>query len=365
MFLYRSLSALFTAGQRAFSTNSSPRALPTTKQFLDHLCSLTPKEISQLTTLSVHAYPFPIYPHGDEDSFTTHDFTDLIPLFPGLKLNTFEVQDPFHGMGISEDGWGHDATYDMVDSLIEKGKGWKVCVFRSDSDRWLKDVNFGRRIGDEYGSTSYTREGAEKPTGGDDADTSEHQGGSLKNEGETGDISRADRGLEVEDTRESHLSAVESDEESKSGSSDSDSAFEEFSGLKKDRQPNHWDRMIKERDGVDSGARVEMWVKGIEEDCQWRKIGEEGYVVTGRRRDRSDSARDPGAQDLHPLIEVRIQRGDNVEFAEDGEKDLTGSCGEHKTILYKMFETMGWEEIKRSGRYYADSQVEKNPCALL
>ena len=104
------------------------------------------------------AYPFPLWSSDDSHSYKTHDLEDLLPLFPGLALVKFEVEDAFHGPEVGEDGWGHNMTYHLLESMIERSKGWKELVYRSASDRWLEQVVF----------TTYTPEGKSEKVHGRD-----------------------------------------------------------------------------------------------------------------------------------------------------------------------------------------------------
>ncbi len=116
--------------------------LLTTEHFIDYLTTLTPASLAQLRHISVRGYPLPVYPDDNVPSYCTHLFASLLPLFPGLQLDTLELIDAFHGRDVEEDGWGHNATYDDLETMIKNGKGWKELVFKSASDRWLKPVTF-------------------------------------------------------------------------------------------------------------------------------------------------------------------------------------------------------------------------------
>ena len=49
---------------------------------------------------------------------------------------------------------------------------------------------------------------------------------------------------------------------------------------KRKSQPETWDMIIKERDGWDSGAKVELWYKENEDDGNWKMV-KSPYEVTG------------------------------------------------------------------------------------
>ena len=124
----------------------------TTEQFMDHLSSQTSPSLRQLRHLSVKAYPFPLY-HTSESFYTTHSITDVFPLFPGLQLSLLEIEDAFHGPEVAEDGWGHNAAYNTLKYLIQKGMGWRELRYRSASDRWLEPVTFQCRSRDNVETT--------------------------------------------------------------------------------------------------------------------------------------------------------------------------------------------------------------------
>ena len=86
------------------------------------------------------AYPFALYMYENAPSYVTYDLEHLLPLFPGLALDRFEVEDPYHMEGVMEDGWGHDSTYDLLGRLIKGSKGWKELIYYAHSDIWLEDT---------------------------------------------------------------------------------------------------------------------------------------------------------------------------------------------------------------------------------
>ena len=127
------------------STNPTPTGgdgILTSEHFVDLLYPKSVNERSSLQRLKVKAYPFPMYLSQNAGSYVTFDFENLLPLFPGLALQTFEVHDAYHGPDVAEDGWGHNTTNTFVGDMIKKGNGWKELVFESLSDRWLESVRF-------------------------------------------------------------------------------------------------------------------------------------------------------------------------------------------------------------------------------
>ena len=68
---------------------------------------------------------------------TAYGFCCVLSLFPGLKLSTLEVKDTYHQPGTRCDRWGHDASYNDVEELIESD-GFRELIYVSTSDRFLK-----------------------------------------------------------------------------------------------------------------------------------------------------------------------------------------------------------------------------------
>ena len=142
------------ASEELPATISPPRPM-TAEQFVDHLSSQSLSSLCQLRHLSVTAYPFPLYSTPGSGSYVTYDFIDTLPLFPGLQLSLLEIEDAFHGSEVAEDGWGHNATYNTLKRLIQRGMGWRELRFRSASDCWLEPVTF-RLVGGGQADTTKT-----------------------------------------------------------------------------------------------------------------------------------------------------------------------------------------------------------------
>ena len=234
--------------------------------------------------------PFPVYQDDDNRSYFTHHFTGLLPLFPGLKLDTLIIEDAFHGENVHEDGWGHNATYGILENMIKGGTGWKELVLRSASDRWLEDVVF-------------------KTFAADGTVTSKGSGRS--------------------------------------------------------KQPTAWDGIIKERDGPESAAKVEMWCSKT--DSVWEKV-QGDYNANETQLNDSDEDTEavssmwvPDEDRLaRPSIEVRVRRGIGVEYAQDGVTALEDTFS-HK--LHQMFSKLGWKEIKARDLFIPGA--EHDPCGHL
>ena len=113
-----------------------------TKHLVDFLCSIDQSSLSNLRHISVCGFPLPLYPDDvDLSGYITFSLNYVLLLFPGLQLATFEVKDPYHGDGVGEDGWGHNATYVTVESLIQS-QGFKELIYTVAHDRFLTPVSF-------------------------------------------------------------------------------------------------------------------------------------------------------------------------------------------------------------------------------
>ena len=234
--------------------------------------------------------PFPLFQDDDNSSYFTHHFTSLLPLFPGLRLDTLIIEDAFHGEIVNEDGWGHNATYNILQSMIEEGTGWKKLVLRSANDRWLENFVFETHAADGTMTT--------KTSG-------------------------------------------------------------------RSKQPAVWDRMIKERDGPESAAKVE--ISCCKADGVWEKV-EGDYNADETKQDDSDENTEAVASmwlrgedsPARPSIEVRVRRGKGVEYAQDG---ITAHEGTFSHKLHEMFLKLGWKEIKAQNLYIPSA--EHDPCFWL
>lgn len=115
---------------------------PSTKRLLDFLTSIDNTTLTQLRHISVHGYPFPVFlDPSKQASWITYPFETILPLFPGLQLSTFRFWDPFHGEGVDEDGWGHDATYITVEHFI-KSQGFRELTYIVAHDQFMYQVEF-------------------------------------------------------------------------------------------------------------------------------------------------------------------------------------------------------------------------------
>ena len=54
-----------------------------TAAMLDVLTTFSPQQIQEIRHMRVRAFPFLFYPLGNHSYYHTHDFSDVLPLFPG------------------------------------------------------------------------------------------------------------------------------------------------------------------------------------------------------------------------------------------------------------------------------------------
>lgn len=115
----------------------------------------------------------------------------------------------------------------------------------------------------------------------------------------------------------------------------------------RDPQPSTWDAMIKQRDGVDSGARVRMF--RLLDDGKHR-IHLETEFETVEKVDRGAGERVGGQ------IEIEIDRGKDADYVEDGK------FSEYDRILQNHFHDLSWKGILGKA-YWVDT--ENDPTAHL
>lgn len=126
----------------------------------------------------------------------------------------------------------------------------------------------------------------------------------------------------------------------------------------RDKQPGVWDRMIKQRDGEESGAGVEMWL--CKERGAWEKV--EGDYNTGMEEELSqgDDEDDEDVVRARPSIMFRVTRGTGSEYVQDG--SVVDESEFHRG-LRETFETISWKEIKARNMFIPGA--EDDPTAHL
>ena len=110
----------------------------------------------------------------------------------------------------------------------------------------------------------------------------------------------------------------------------------------RDAQPSTWDAMIKERDGVHSGASVEMF-RLLEGGTQRIPCDREFETVQKECEKKADGQ-----------IEIQIRRGNGVNYVQ--------KKGQPETPLGKLFEELTWKQILEK-KLYIDG--EDDPTAHL
>ncbi|KAL8653937.1 MAG: hypothetical protein Q9210_001809 [Variospora velana] len=247
-----------------------------TKHLVDFLTSIPDSTLRSLRHVSVRAYPFPVYPVDAQRGYVTYLFDRVLSLFPGLQLSRLWVGDPYHGVGVDEDPWGHDLAYAMVE-MLSRGDAWRELVYVVEHDRFMKSCP---------------------------------------------------------------LESID---------------FAKWS--RRDPQPSTWDAMIKERDGVDSGAGVEM--------CRLFDGGKRRVPLTKefetvqRLEDGFGAMPDDGQIDMSAdgQIEITVRRGRNADVVEKGVTKCEKTEG-----LRALFKEIGWKGIQARGLYL---DGEDDPTAHL
>lgn len=266
---------------------------------IDYLTGITKSELIRLRHMSVRGIPLPIYhaphlyPPKDDCLYKPYDFHSVLPLFPGLQLNTLTVYDAYHGEGVCEDVYGHWGTYREIEGFVKRAKGFQELAFISANDRCLNSSYLG---------------GWNAP------------------------------------------------------------------------QPSTWDKMIKDRDGVDSGAGVEMFT--FASGRRMKMVGDHPFyhlrrggrvVVADGNRDGYDAipwdngihgGGERGAKVDRQLevieggVEIRVRRGRDADYVQDGK-----SLCEYDDELYAIFAQLSWKEIKEQGIFMPGAEDDPVPHA--
>ncbi len=149
----------------------------------------------------------------------------------------------------------------------------------------------------------------------------------------------------------------------------------------RDKQPGTWDRMIKERDGEESGAGVEMWL--CKERGKWEKVegdydagveeqaGQDDLDVSGEPDlsvevhgddgdDGDDGHDEEDAVWMRPSIMFKVRRGTGAEYVQDSRVVDEEECERN---LRETFEKIGWEDIKARDMFIP--RAEDDPCVHL
>lgn len=112
----------------------------------------------------------------------------------------------------------------------------------------------------------------------------------------------------------------------------------------RDPQPSTWDKMIKDRDGADSGAGVEMF-----------RVTKDGRI---KLKDEFETVQDTSEAEKPDPIEVRVKRGKRANYVQSGQ-----STSEYDNGLHDLFNRLNWEEIKEQELYV--EVTDEDPSAHL
>jgi hypothetical protein len=98
-----------------------------TENLLETLLSIDQSVLTRLRHVRVRAFPFPLYAYGRAEYYPTYYAANALTLLPGLCLDTFVVEDCWHGFGMG-DGWRDITTYFDIETLI-KSSAWKELTY--------------------------------------------------------------------------------------------------------------------------------------------------------------------------------------------------------------------------------------------
>ena len=121
---------------------------------------------------------------------------------------------------------------------------------------------------------------------------------------------------------------------------------------RRDPQPSTWDRMIKARDGTESGAEAKIYritKKGsveLKAEFETVKDFDWGQITT-----------------FDEPIEVHVKRGKGVDYTQTGKWNLPPDEAEERLPLKDLFNRFTWDEIKEQGLYYEVD--DSRPCSWL
>jgi len=110
-----------------------------TEAMVDCLISLSASEIQNIRHIRLKAFPVPLFPKGKPGYYTTFSMHDMLPMFPGLKLDRLVVEDCYHDEGVN-DGWGDIGTYYTIARLLVSD-GWKELHFTSPTTEFMSSGN--------------------------------------------------------------------------------------------------------------------------------------------------------------------------------------------------------------------------------
>jgi len=120
--------------------------------------------------------------------------------------------------------------------------------------------------------------------------------------------------------------------------------------LHRDPQPSTWDKMIKKRDGANSGARVEIFRHTKDGRVLLRDEFETPALLDNNPKPKVTDPASMGTscrmEDIaeQEVIEVRVKRGEGVDYSQ------TGQCStDHEQWLHDFFKQRNWEQTKEQG----------------
>ncbi|CZT23815.1 uncharacterized protein RCC_09529 [Ramularia collo-cygni] len=104
---------------------------PTTVSFIDVLSQWSKEKVCKLRYAYVVDYPLPVYAFDEGGYFMTLDFSDALPMFPGLQLELLSVENIWlTANGEPPDTWCFSATVGTVKALL-LSSGWRRLEYHS------------------------------------------------------------------------------------------------------------------------------------------------------------------------------------------------------------------------------------------
>ena len=121
---------------------------------------------------------------------------------------------------------------------------------------------------------------------------------------------------------------------------------------RRDPQPSTWDRMIKARDGTESGAEARIY-----------RVTKKGPVELKTEFETVKDFHSGQIPAFDEPIEVHVKRGKGVNYTQTGKWALPPEEAEERLPLKTLFNRLTWEEVKRQGLYYEVD--DSSPCSWL
>ncbi|MCJ1391652.1 hypothetical protein MMC18_004517 [Xylographa bjoerkii] len=107
-----------------------------TGAFISFFAQLKKDRVSEIRHVQVKGCPFKVFASKYSSSYATYDFVEALHMFPGLKLDTLTVEEPYHDEGDCGGFGDTGASYDL--SVFIDSDGWKTLIYVNRTTKPLK-----------------------------------------------------------------------------------------------------------------------------------------------------------------------------------------------------------------------------------